>query len=387
MSCNTKELSFGRAFGLRTLGLLGLVGSGWLCVGAQVAYAQQTPPPLPSQISPQADVRERNGSRLGLSQQNRAAAIAVGREYLLGAGDVLRMEIFNLADYSRDYQVGADGYLTLPLIGSVFVQDMTLEQLRYEVSSRYQRYIRQPVITFEMRETRPLQVTIVGEVNRPGAYTIAMADQPGGNGMAPPTLTQVIQLAEGITQSADIRRVEVLRYSPNTPATPSVFRVSLWDLLTSGDVNADVVLQDGDSVRIPTATAVDAGEAATLASASFSPDEMGVYVVGEVDSPGRVSIPPNTPLNQALLAAGGFSERAQTASVELVRLNPNGTVSQRDINIDLAADVSADNNPLLQENDTIVVRRSGASAFADTVGNFVSPFNLLVNIFRAIGGN
>lgn len=314
------------------------------------------------------------------------------RLYRLGAGDVLQMEIFNLEDYSREYQVAADGYLTLPLIGSFSVQDMSLEELRLEASNRYRQYIREPVVTFEMKEARPLRLAIAGEVNRPGTYTVAMAEasEEGAiptNGMAPPTLTQLIQRAQGITQSADIRRVEVIRRVPGSPTGTSVAYVSLWDLLTSGDANADVVLQDGDSIRIPTATVVDPSEATTLAAASFSPDEMTVYVVGEVDAPGAVQVPPNTPLNQAVLAAGGFNERAQKAAVELVRLNENGTVERRDISVDLAADISDENNPLLQENDTVVIERSAGAAFADNASNFISPLNLLVNIFRAIGGN
>lgn len=312
---------------------------------------------------------------------------ALERSYLLGAGDVLRMEFFNLPDYSRDYQVAVDGYLTLPLIGSILVRGMTLEELRFEAFNRYKRYIRQPIITFEMIEARPLQIAIAGEVNRPGAYTVAMSEQPGANGMTPPTLTQIIRMADGITQSADIRRIEVSRNNPDAAARKSVIYVSLWDLLTLGNVNADIALQDGDSVKIPTATIVDPGEATTLATASFSPDAMSVYVVGEVGSPGRVEIPPSTPLNQALLAAGGFNERAQTASVDLVRLNVNGTVTQRNIRIDLAANIDEENNPLLQQNDTIVVKRSGASTFSDVAGNFIPPFNLLINLFRAIGGN
>lgn len=307
--------------------------------------------------------------------------------YRLGAGDVLQMEIFNLPDYSREYQIAADGYLTLPLIGSILAENITLDALRAEATTRYQRYIRQPVITFEMKEARPLQISIAGEVNRPGSYTVAMAEQPGGNAMTPPTLTQIIQLAEGITQSADVRQIEVIRNDPGSATQKTVTTVSLWDLLTTGDANVDVPLQDGDAIRVPTATEINPAEATTLASARFSPDQMNVYVVGEVESPGLVAVPPNTPLNQALLAAGSFNERARKVSVELVRLNPNGTVNQRDISVNLAADINEDNNPLLQQNDTIVVGRSGGAAFADTAGNFLSPINVLINLFRALGGN
>ena len=358
-----------------------------LAVGLSPADAPLSVPLL-SQMAQQAVPRQAVPRQAVPRQAVPQAVRAAGQApYRLGAGDVLQMEIFNLPDYSREYQVAADGYLTLPLVGSILVDNITLETLRAEAATRYQRYIRQPVITFEMKEARPLQISIAGEVNRPGAYTVAMAEQPGGNGMTPPTLTQIIQLAEGITQSADVRQIEVIRNDPRSANDRLVATVNLWDLLTVGTSNADLTLQDGDAIRVPTATVINPSEATTLASARFSPDEMNVYVVGEVESPGLVEVPPNTPLNQALLASGSFNERARKVSVGLVRLNANGTVNRRDIEVDLAADINEDSNPLLQQNDTIVVNRSAGAAFADTAGNFLSPFNALVNLFRALGGN
>lgn len=347
---------------------------------------------LYSQVQVQAQTPvQRSVSAGNVSQSNVPVAVrsqpSLDRRYVLGAGDVLQMEIFNLPDYSRSYQVAVDGTMALPLIGSVQAQDLTLEQLEAVVSQRYRRFIREPILTFELQQARPLQIVIAGEVNRPGSYTLPMTEQGEVNTMAAPTLTQMIQMADGITQSADIRQIAIYRRNPQTPGQPAVAVVSLWDLLTAGNPDADIALRDGDSIQIPTATSIDAAEATTLASASFSPNEMSVYVVGEVDAPGLVKVPPNTPLNQALLAAGGFSERAQTASVELVRLNVNGTVDQRDIQVDLASNVDSQDNPLLQENDTIVVSRSGSAAFADAASNFTGPFGLIINMFRALSGN
>ncbi|MGJ3245668.1 MAG: SLBB domain-containing protein [Elainellaceae cyanobacterium] len=306
--------------------------------------------------------------------------------YTLGAGDLVYMDIVNVPDYSREYQVLSDGTLNLPLIGSVSVQGMTINQAANEIATRFARYIRRPVVTLDLRESRPLQIAIVGEVHRPGAYNISLRpDEETSTNTSQsiePTVTQAIQLAGGITQSADIRNIQVRRPQPHQSDDYWQLDVNLWDLLQAGDLQQDVSLKDGDTVFVPTATNLDYAETATLAAASFSPDNITVNVVGEVEVPGAVEVPPNTPLNQALLAAGGFNDDAARKSVELIRLNPNGTVSRQEIEIDFAQDVSEVDNPALRNNDTIVVRRSGASRVLNVMERVLPPLGGIVNLLR-----
>ncbi|MEN8444832.1 MAG: polysaccharide export protein, partial [Cyanobacteria bacterium J06555_13] len=95
------------------------------------------------------------------------------------------------------------------------------------------------------------------------------------------------------------------------------------------------------------------------------------------------------PLNQAILAAGGFDpQRANTDQVELVRLNADGTVTQRAIPVAFDQGINDETNPALQDNDVILVGRSGRAAFGDDVsgvlgpfGTILSPLGLLFNIF------
>jgi polysaccharide biosynthesis/export protein len=86
--------------------------------------------------------------------------------------------------------------------------------------------------------------------------------------------------------------------------------------------------------------------------------------------PGTVKIKPNTPLNTAVLAAGGFDQRrANKKVVKLIRLNPDGTVSERKIKLSFNAPVNEDNNPALRNNDVVVVDRSGFAAFGDAASS------------------
>ena len=154
-------------------------------------------------------------------------------------------------------------------------------------------------------------------------------------------------------------------------------------MIQSGDTSQDLILQDGDKVIIPRADNITEAERQAIAEGTISPGEITVNVVGEVVSPGPVQVPPNTPLNQAILAAGGFdSQRANRSEVELVSLKPNGTVEKRKVKIDLGAEVNEETNPVLNRNDVIVVNRSGSTAAFDGIGKVTSPLGAVLNIFR-----
>ena len=125
---------------------------------------------------------------------------------------------------------------------------------------------------------------------------------------------------------------------------------------------------------ILTATEINPAEVSQIADASFSPAKIQVNVVGEIVRPGVVEVASNTTLNQALMAAGGFnSSRAKKTSVELIRLNFDGTVSRRFVEIDFAQGINEQNNPLVRSKDIIVVRRSATAGVVDTVNLILSP--------------
>ncbi|HIK10935.1 MAG TPA: SLBB domain-containing protein [Oscillatoriaceae cyanobacterium M33_DOE_052] len=228
-------------------------------------------------------------------------------------------------------------------------------------------------LRFGNNTTTPRTVGVVGEVNRPGTYVVQGGDaQSERLSTGVPTLTRALQLAGGITPMADIRRIQVRR--PARVGAERVFQVNLWQLLSSGDFNQDLVLEDGDTIVIPTATEINPAEAAELAAANFSPANIRIYVVGEeARSPGlgptgEAQVPSNTPLNQALLATGGLNRiRANKSEVELIRLQPDGTVNRRSIKLDLTAGINDATNPILRNNDIIVVSRSNLSRATDTI--------------------
>ncbi|MEG4963294.1 MULTISPECIES: SLBB domain-containing protein [unclassified Microcoleus] len=496
-----------------------------LAAGSSPAMAQFLPPPPPP---PGSSVPVPVPAVPGFPALPASAPSSVRSEvYTLGAGDRIQMDIFNVPEYSGpngQHQVQADGSLSLPLIGSVSVYGMTLEQASNVVKDRYGKYLKRPWITLKLLAPRPLQIAIAGEINRPGAYTISSAAGPGGTaeqmGTQMPTISRALRMAGGITQSADVRQIKIRRPQRNAPE--QIISVDLWELLQNGDLRADMTLRDGDTIFIPTVTSLNRQEAPTLAVANitgqstqpiniavvgevtrpgtytlakeaqsrvqenemgansglfaasetnggetvlqqtvtraikmaggitpvadirqiqvrrltragteqiinvnlwqlleaadvsqdlalqqgdtvivpkaenldaaqdeqvansnFSPDTIKVNIVGEVVKPGAIAVLPNTTLNQALVAAGGFNKaRAQMDSVDLIRLNPNGTVSQLKVQVNFSATANEETNPKLQNNDVIMVRRSGRATFSDNVGGTLAPLSPLLGIFR-----
>lgn len=243
---------------------------------------------------------------------------------------------------------------------------------------------------FSENKTQAINIAVVGEVARPGPYILRPENMAASNNteensgetlMGLNTVTKAIKTAGGITPTADIRQIQVRRLTRT--GTEQVIKVNLWELLQGGDLTQDLLLQPGDTIFVPTAANILPEELAEVTASSFSPNVLNINVVGEVVKPGSIPLQPKSSLNQALLAAGGFNpSRAQTKEVELIRLNPNGTVSQRTIDVDFSAEVNEETNPSLLDNDVIIVGRSGRAAFSDNVGSVLSPLSPLLGIFR-----
>ncbi|MGD1713472.1 SLBB domain-containing protein [Dapis sp. BLCC M172] len=448
--------------------------------------------------------------------------------YTLGPGDRVQIDIFNLPEYSGEngqHQVQIDGTLNLQLIGNVSVQGMTLEGAKELIQEKYGEYLQIPIVNLNLLAARPLKIAIAGEVQHPGSYTISPIVSQGGDsksGTQLPTVTKALQVAGGVTSSADIRQIKIRRLQLNASeqvininlwellqngnlvqdislrdgdtlfvpsitevnpvesnqlasanfagtntqpiniavvgevarpgpyiletdidqsqvlpieenldsseadrnislpenttlhtvtkaikmaggitstadirqirvrrltraGTEQVIKVNLWELLQSGDLSQDIVLESGDTIYVPVADEVNLDELAEVTASSFSPGNLKINVIGEVVKPGTVFVTPNSTLNQALLAAGGFNPaRAKTEEIELIRLNPNGTVTRRKVQVDFSAKVNEENNPTLLNNDVIVVGRSGRATFTDNVGGVLaplSPINRILGIF------
>jgi Periplasmic protein involved in polysaccharide export len=325
--------------------------------------------------------------------------------YRLGPGDRLRMSVFMVEGYAAEVEVLSDGTINLPRQGSVPVAGLTMDEARQRITAGYDRYLRRPLVYLDLILPRPVRVTLVGEVQKPGFYSLTQAPSsanlqasgPAASGTQVqsagwPTLVDAVQRAGGITAVADLSNVVLRRPNPIPGGPPVEFRFDYLRVLMEGGTTVNPLLNDGDKILVARAEGVQPNEVLIRTAASnFAPDTIGVTVVGEVKSPGLQQVRSNSPLAAAVMAAGDVDPlRANPKDIRLLRLESDGTVSARTIVFNPAAPLDSPSNPALHNGDVVVVPRNGWTRGNDFLAQAVSPLGPLLNaasLFRILSGN
>jgi polysaccharide biosynthesis/export protein len=319
--------------------------------------------------------------------------------YRLGPGDQIEVNVFGVPELTTSRVILADGTANLPIIGSVRLNGLSQEEAAAELTDMYRPYNDKLQITVAVTNPRPMTISILGEVNRPGPYTLQSQSGSGGQsattkqgtgegtsgntGGGRLTVSQALNLAGGVTSDADVEEITLIRKLPGGRNTRS--KVNLWALLQNGDTAQDIPMLDGDALQIPRAQAGKANyDAAIVANSTLSPSTVEVKVLGEVRQPGRVIVAPNALFSDALVAAGGLTNEADPKAVQLLRLNRDGTVSRYEIAAVLEQGRDPQKNPSLKKGDLITVPRSFGGGILSTLRDLSPTFFLfnLFNIFR-----
>ena len=305
--------------------------------------------------------------------------------YIIGPGDVLNLRFLIETTLTGQVDILNDGTASLPLLGSVRLSGLTLSQATLWLQSLYARQLLRPEFQLSIARARPLRIAVVGEVERQGIYTMTTSEASKTEAAVTisglPTLVDAIQKAGGITDQADLTQVVLQRRLPGDRPLFKRTRLNLLNLVFEGDLQQNPLLFDGDTIRVMKAT--EPVELSTeLSSTTLTPSTITVNVVGEVRGPGRIAVPANTPLLQAILSAGGpVRWRANSADVELVRINRNGSVTREKFRIDYNQGVSTAKNPPLRDRDTVIVNRSALAQTSDALGAFANPISSVVNLW------
>jgi polysaccharide biosynthesis/export protein len=156
-----------------------------------------------------------------------SADVAAGLEsYRLGAGDQVRVTVFNEPTLTGQYNITPGGALAFPLIGVVAAGGRTIDAVQQELTAKLgEGYVNDPRVSVEVLNYRPFY--ILGEVNRPGEYSYA-------SGM---TVEQAIARAGGFTYRANEKTVFLRRQTGTAESTVPLRR-------------AQVAVLPGDTIRI-----------------------------------------------------------------------------------------------------------------------------------------
>ena len=248
--------------------------------------------------------------------------------YIVGPNDVVAITVFDQPQLTGKYLVQADGTVTFPLLGSVKVGGLSMQEIESSVRARLaEGYLKNPQVGVTVEQYHSQQVFVMGEVRNPGTleFTGAM------------TVIAALARAGSITDRAGF---DALIVRPPAGAAPvldaaaveraqqtnesQVIRVDLQSL-QNGGLSQNVMLRGGDTVFVPRADIV--------------------IVTGYVGSPGERTIRKGMTVRQVLALAGGVTDRGSTGRIQIIR-----KIDGQDRTI------SAHLQDVVQPNDTIVVR-------------------------------
>ena len=247
-----------------------------------------------------------------------ATDVPVPSDYILGPGDQLRVQLFGNTNRVQTFTVGRDGQISFPQIGPVTVGGQQFSAVKAAIEDQVARQMIGVRAYVQMGETRGIRIFLLGEVEKPGSYTVS--------GLS--TVTNALFAGGGIKRSGSLRNIQLKR------SGQLVRRLDLYDLLLRGDTSNDVRLLAGDVVFIP-------------------PIGNTVSVNGEVLRPAIYEIRNEASVGDLINLSGGLTPEADQRQARLERRNENG---ERVVtNIDLSS--ASARSETLQNGDFLRVLR------------------------------
>ena len=345
---------------------------------------------------------------------SQARSRVVYDSYILGPGDTLQLELLDIPELSGTFSIGPDGTLYLPRLRALYVEGLTVEELRYFLTQQFKKYVRNPDLYIRPVGYRPIRIYVGGEVKRPGYYTLSgiqgaivsednldneeatigsvvppgagvpsqsrlgtqrSAGLTGGSSSATlfPTVFDAIRTAQGITPYSNLAEVQVTRRQAVSAEGGKIrTQLNFLSLITEGDESQNIRLFDGDVVSVGKSPVVLRDQLLKAGQTNLSPQFIQVYVSGRVQTPGGVVVPQGSTLTQAISLAGGT--KLIKGKVEFIRFTREGEVDRRVFSYNPNAASDTPRNPILMAGDVIRVQDSALSAGIGVLNELTGPF-------------
>jgi polysaccharide export outer membrane protein len=222
-----------------------------------------------------------------------APAPAAATEYRLGAGDAVRISVYQSPDLTLEARISESGFVSYPLLGNIRIGGMTVGAAETLIADGLKKgnFVRVPQVSLLVTQVRGNQVSVLGQVNRPGRYPIEATDL---------RLSDLLAIAGGISVSgAD---TVILVGTRNGRRIRK--EVDLSSMFRSAEGEDDMLVANGDVVYVERAPIV--------------------YIYGEVQRPGPMRLERGLTVMQALATGGGLNQRGTDKGLRLHRKGPDG---------------------------------------------------------------
>jgi polysaccharide export outer membrane protein len=169
------------------------------------------------------------------------SAYSQSSEYKLQPSDVLNITVHGQPDLTTKTRVTSEGFITFPLLGKVKAQGITVRELEQELKTLLEKdYLVNAQVLVFIEKYNPRQVSVMGEVQKPGKYDIPPEKEL--------TLMGAIAMAEGFTKDAEVNKVRVMRSEGGQKRT---MEINTKDITDKGDKDKDIALEPDDIVYVP----------------------------------------------------------------------------------------------------------------------------------------
>lgn len=218
-------------------------------------------------------------------------------DYPLGAGDAIRVQVFQNPDLTIETRVSENGAITYPLIGTIDLGGLSVAVAEKKIATALEQggFIKQPQVNIALVQIRGNQVAVLGQVNRPGRFPMETANT---------RVSDMLANAGGATPTGD----DVAIVTGLRSGKPFRKLIDIPSLFLSESAADDIVLQGGDAIYVHRAPVF--------------------YIYGEAQRPGAYRIERGMTVMQALAQGGGPNARGTEKRLRLNRKAADGSTQQ-----------------------------------------------------------
>ncbi len=265
----------------------------------------------------------RNVVRGVMSLMLMAAAMAhaapPSADYVLGAGDIIRISVYQNPDLTLDARVSEVGTISYPLLGTIKIGGLAVTEAEKKITTglRDGNFIKQPQVSILVSQVKGNQVSVLGMVSRPGRYPLEQSNA---------RLSEILAQAGGVVIGSGS---DIVILTGTRKGQPFRMEIDFPQIFAANNAVEDVILQNGDSLYV---------------------DRMPyIYVYGEVQSPGTKALLRDMTLLQALASSGGLNLRGTEKGIRVHRRDPTTGVVRV---------IQPGMNDKLQRDDVVYVKES-----------------------------
>ncbi len=214
-------------------------------------------------------------------------------EPILGAGDAIKVTVFQNPDLSIDTRITEVGQISFPLVGNITLAGLSVTAAQDKIAKllRDGGYIVKPQVSIALTQVKSIQISILGQVTRPGRYPIETTST---------RVSEMIAVAGGVLPGGS----DVITLSGVRNGKPVKYDIDLPSILQAGQRELDLIVMNGDTLYVDR--------------------EQKIFIDGEVQRPGAYRWDRGMTLRQVIAQAGGLTNRGTERGMHIYRRDIHG---------------------------------------------------------------